>query len=323
MDDLDAKSIQERTHPADLALIVSALAVTCLALSLLIADGLDAREDGLHVKRTTVDNALAPEKTPGQLAAEVTRPKQAARQPRLSCAAINAAIAKGKTLEMVAAELQVTPERAHYCDDCRSAETVDSEIAVLRSPGDVDGDGKNDRVTLEVKDCDHVLIARLTRVGVRRSLFEEAISYPYPRILGVVDINRDGKGEAFVEISRGASTMSVALFTLVNDELIQVTLDGSPVSLGVGGSVTHLDSIGCGTGKLVTTSLLTSSGDSQADDRNTGERAVYALEGSRLRLLKKTTHVFGPCTDATKGCPSPKELRAARYDIDCDPIPFH
>ena len=221
---------------------------------------------------------------------------------------------------MVADELEVTQDRASRCDECRSAGTADSEMAVLRSPGDVDGDGKSDRVTLEFKDCDYVVVAQLTRVGVRRSLVGEEITYPYPRFLGVVDINRDGKGEVFVQTDRGASTMVATLFTLVNDQLHQVTLDGSPVGLGVGGSVTHFDSIGCGAGKLVTTNLLTSCGDSPDECRNTGERAVYALEGSRLRLLKKTNHVFGRCTEPEKGCPSPKEFRAAGYDIDCAPI---
>lgn len=103
----------------------------------------------------------------------------------------------------------------------------------------------------------------------------------------------------------------------------EMTLDGAPVGFGLGGSVTHFDSIGCGTGKLVTTSLVTSTAETVEDQSTSGTRAIYALDGPRLRLLEKSTHDFGPCLHPEKGCPSAAELRAAGYDIRCDPIPFN
>ena len=284
MDDLDAKLTQERTHRANLAPRVLALAVIWLALLLLIADGLDAREHGARAKGTTVDNAPAPAKTPGP-----------ARQPRkwLPCAAINAAIATGKTPEMVADELEVTQDRASRCDECRSAGTADSEMAVLRSPGDVDGDGKSDRVTLEFKDCDYVVVAQLTRVGVRRSLVGEEITYPYPRFLGVVDINRDGKGEVFVQTDRGASTMVATLFTLVNDQLHQVTLDGAPVGLGAGRISHALRQHRMRNRKTRNDERsYVVWGLARRTSATRENAAVYVLDGSRLRLLKKTNSRF-------------------------------
>lgn len=235
------------------------------------------------------------------------------------CAAIHAAIAAGKTAGRVAAEMNVPDNRVRDCEECLAAGTADHVLSGPQS-GDVDGDGKRDRLTVELQGCDPLLVAHLSRLGLRKVPVANLV-LPAPRILGVADIDHDGRGEIFLEIDQGASgTAAFTLFRLVGDRLLQMTgHDGEAVMLSLGGSSMHVSGIGCGTGKLVTTYLAFGYDDTGATVE--GHRDVFALDGSRLRLLERTSHRFARCPDADNDCPAWEERRATGYDDRCRPIP--
>jgi hypothetical protein len=204
-------------------------------------------------------------------------------------------------------------------------------VSTPATAGDVDGDGKLDQLALELRDGRPFLIASLTRLGKQdvpvagldAALFEDKPQGP--RVLGVVDIDRDGFGEVFAEIDHGASTSFFTLFKLIDGRLVQMTLDGKPVRLPLGGSVAHFDAIGCGTGKLVVAGWgrRESCPNAQTGCQG-GDRRTYVLDGPRLHLVSKTTHEFGECLDPLhEGCPPRSELEAAGYAISCDPVPFN
>ena len=177
-----------------------ARAVTGLALLLLVVDGSDAPPSSARVNCATINEELASGKTYQQVADEMDVQvrrvevcdiyrirKQWGGQPQQwsTCAAITAAVATGRAPERVAAEMNVPQQRAMECDECVASGTGNRTIS--KSSGDVDGDGKRDKVTLELHHCDPVLVVRLTRLGIQHPGVE-GFSNAAARVLGVVDV---------------------------------------------------------------------------------------------------------------------------------------
>jgi hypothetical protein len=97
----------------------------------------------------------------------------------------------------------------------------------------------------------------------------------HPDILGVADVDRDGRGEVFVKVDQGASTEFFTIVRVVAGRLTQMRLGGEPLKLALFGSVTHNSVVGCSTGTLI------SAGWSTDDQFKTfkGERNEYHLRG--------------------------------------------
>jgi hypothetical protein len=198
-------------------------------------------------------------------------------------------------------------------------------------PGDVDGDGKPDKVTISwnriavtgpsQSPTYATVTAHLTRLGDQTVIVPVSAwllspkSSERPAILGVVDLDHDGYGEILVQTDHGASTVLFTILKLVDGRLTQITLDGQPVGLQVTGSVGHPATIGCAGGQL-TQNLLQGNWDRTAFDRYDGERDVYAFRGSQLVLVSKTTHTF-----ATNGQPpTDAEFAALGWQAHCAPL---
>jgi hypothetical protein len=155
------------------------------------------------------------------------------------------------------------------------------------------------------------LVAELSRLGRRKLKIASAIADT--RVLGVVDINHDGYGEIFIEIDHGASTRFFTLFRLIGEQMVQITLDGRPVSMPLGGSVTHYDVLGCRTGELVHGSW----GIDPINGSAAGSITAYRLEEVRLRVIRTTSYTW-TCANDTRGlCPTGEQMAATGYDLEC------
>ena len=130
-----------------------------------------------------------------------------------------------------------------------------------RDVGDTDGDGKPDRARVvdlharsdnETRPEMYRLDLVSTADGTRHIRFGGDTPMPDTdasfgvHVIGGADLDGDGRREVFVQIGHGASTAFVSAFRVLdNGGLAQLTVDGSPLDLGVNGSVGHLDGFSC------------------------------------------------------------------------------
>lgn len=136
--------------------------------------------------------------------------------------------------------------------------------------GDVDGDGREDRVYLlldpqQEPGCRALLVVR-GRARIAAAGFDEAVpsfELGLPRLNSLVEIDSEEGSEIIVDVAQGASTAFVSVFSLSDGTLERVLpprLPNIPAGLFAhGGSVGHLDAVDC-RGDLVMVSSATSQG---------------------------------------------------------------
>jgi hypothetical protein len=111
--------------------------------------------------------------------------------------------------------------------------------------GDVDGDGRVDRVTVVQSGGGWRLTAIMTRLGTQ-SLQLAGTTRSAPSVEGVVDLDHDGHAEVSLLVDHGASTSFSSIVRLVGKRLVQLKgPDGTIAKLDSGGSVTHIAVWGC------------------------------------------------------------------------------
>jgi hypothetical protein len=120
-----------------------------------------------------------------------------------------------------------------------------------------------------------------------------------PRLLGVVDADRDGRSEVFVQAGSGASTEFVAVLRYVDGRLRLVTLGGRQAMLGSGASVRHADSWAC---RPLATPVLLWSGDSSDGHSFTGTLRAYRFQGATLVLVQSSRLTATADRPAPTGC---------------------
>jgi hypothetical protein len=147
--------------------------------------------------------------------------------------------------------------------------------------GDVDGDGTADSIrtsastlTVELSGSDKTVTAAVHT--------EDPGS---PGLLGSRDVDRDGYAEVFLETAHGASTTFATPYRFDGTTLRELQLDGGPVRLGIGGTVTHGDGFRC----LPSGRLEVRSVDSQDGEAFTVHVDTYRLGTSELVLLSSVT----------------------------------
>jgi hypothetical protein len=169
-------------------------------------------------------------------------------------------------------------------------------------PGDVDGDGAVDTVTVTPT----LVSVRLTRGGVVSAPVVES-DLPQPALSGLFDVDGDGRAEVFVETARGASTAFVQLYRYDGRVLQEVTYDGGRQRFGIGGSVTHGEGFSCpGDGRLLVGQAETFNGSAY-----TVRTRTYRLEDSVLRLVGETSVTAPSIEDPRVG---------AAYQVACGSV---
>jgi hypothetical protein len=115
-----------------------------------------------------------------------------------------------------------------------------------------------------------------------------------PSFIGATQANDQPGAELFVDVGHGASTVGVGIFTVSNDGVEPVTLDGEPLAFYVAGSVRHgggmecLDNVGDGHPGLILRAVEI---DATGDTASWSESA-YRLIGSKLTAVSKDTGTF-------------------------------
>lgn len=168
--------------------------------------------------------------------------------------------------------------------------------------GDVDGDGKPDSIRTSAT----VVTVELSSTGktVTAPIHAEA-----PRkapVLGSKDLDRDGFAEVFLETAQGASTSFATPYRFDGTALRELQLDGGPVRLGIGGSITHGDGFRCTpAGQLEVRSAESTDGVSF-----TVHVDLYRLTATQLVLVKSST------SKAKQGDPAVEDS----YNVDCGSV---
>lgn len=136
-----------------------------------------------------------------------------------------------------------------------------------RLPGDIDGDGRSERVSLLVDraaapGCRALVVVR-DRDGIEAAPLDDGlISFELglPRLNSLVNIDSQEGFEVVVDVAAGASTAFVAVFSRSSGRLASVRLPRLPnVPPGLfahGGSVGHLDAVDCREDLVMVSSAL-------------------------------------------------------------------
>jgi hypothetical protein len=180
--------------------------------------------------------------------------------------------------------------------------SVPATTPATRGPardGDVDGDGREDRVTA----TQDLLTVVLTS---GRTLTAPVTADTEPPVQGVVDVDRDGRAEVFLETTRGASTAFYTPFRFDGTTLAALQLGGEPALLGVGGTVTHGEGFACAKGVLTVAS--STSEDGEGFDVTT---TTYAVRGFALQQSGRAV---------ARGLAQGDPRVAASYQVDCGSV---
>jgi hypothetical protein len=187
-----------------------------------------------------------------------------------------------------------------------------------QAAGDVDGDGRPDRVRLVYLGGygpdNWELDVDMTTLGQQTVRFTGDPVLPgnidAPTIAGSADAELDGHAAIFVKVSSGASTQFWTIFKLVGRQIRQVTSQGQPVRLAVNGTLTHQAGFRCDGAQFVTVSEGT---EPTGDTSWRYERDTYTWSGAELVLVSKRT---GQVTSARPGDPP-----AAYNGVSCGELP--
>jgi hypothetical protein len=179
---------------------------------------------------------------------------------------------------------------------------------------DVDGDGRQDRARLVYLGGygpgNWELVLDMTTLGRQMARFTGSRPLPgstaAPAIAGSADAARDGHAEVFVTADTSAATQFWTIFKLAGRRIRQVTSQGRPVRLAVGGSITHQGGFRCDSAQFVTVGEGT---NPPGYTTWTYERDTFAWSGAELVLVSKRN---GQVTSARPGIPP-----AAYRGISC------
>lgn len=180
--------------------------------------------------------------------------------------------------------------------------SVPATTPATRGPardGDVDGDGREDRVTA----TQDLLTVVLTS---GRTVTAPLTADTEPPVQGVVDVDRDGRAEVFLETTRGASTVFYTPFRFDGTTLAALQINGEPALLGVGGTVTHGEGFACAKGLLMV--ATSTSEDGERFDVTT---TTYAVRGFALQQSGRAV-----ARALAQGDPRV----AASYQVDCGSV---
>jgi hypothetical protein len=164
--------------------------------------------------------------------------------------------------------------------------------------GDIDGDGRTDQVSLAAPGLLHV---RYFAGGSDDARFDGAAGPPGQRLLGVVDVDRDGHAEVFLRATSGASTQFAALFRYTNGHLHLVMSEGRQAQLGYGGTVTRLDSWAC---RQPAAPIVAWTGTSSDGRTYQGTEFLYQFFGTELTVMGTRPHTYTSAAPAPSGCGS-------------------
>lgn len=189
---------------------------------------------------------------------------------------------------------------ASACPSVSAAGSLPTVGPTLR--GDVDGDGRRDRVTITYAPraptiCGFFTVAR-TASGDRASrlsVHDEKVGragdyakwYREPTVMALVAVDRRPGLEVLVRLWHGASTVGGALVTARGSRLVPMRLGGRRDAQWVwGGGVIGHSAIDCAYGRA-RGFIVINGGWVERDGTFAEWRALYRAEGTTFRLLRR------------------------------------
>jgi hypothetical protein len=164
--------------------------------------------------------------------------------------------------------------------------------------GDIDGDGRVDRVSLSAPGVLHVRYASGDTDDVR---FRADAGPVGPAVLGAVDADWDGHAEVFVRSASGASTEFASLFRYTGGRLRLVTTDGGQAQLAYFGSAGNQSSWAC---RPPRTPIVTWTGTTTDGSTYLGTETSYRFDGAALVVTGSRPRTVTPDNPAPSGCGS-------------------
>jgi hypothetical protein len=163
-----------------------------------------------------------------------------------------------------------SPPREHGTGCPNGSTAADNRGSLRRGrlAGDVDGDGSTDQISLAVDadarpGCRAFVVVQTAEARLIAPIGERhlEIDLGFPVLDSLVGVDHRVGGEIVVRIAAGASTEFAGLFTVVDDALERVRLNGPHGNLfPSGGSVGHLEASNCGPDGAVVISIATARG---------------------------------------------------------------
>jgi hypothetical protein len=172
-------------------------------------------------------------------------------------------------------------------------------VAKPARDGDIDGDGKIDRIALAGLGQ-----LEVTYSAGGRDRVPFGSDDPGQKVLGAVDADSDGYAEVFVQAYAGAAARGDLAFRFVEGKLRLMTVDGEPAQLNRVGSLRNQGTWACRTsdGPIVQWTSSTEDGKTYA-----GDVRSYRFTGSRMVLTSQEQYKNEPeprGPGASSGCGS-------------------
>lgn len=192
-----------------------------------------------------------------------------------------------------------TPAPIFACGDRGAGPLPEGWLCTETARHDLDGDSWPDVFVLLTREdptrgpADDWRARAVLTNGTIHELDFAAVDLDGTKIRGFVDVDRDGRDDALVELDRGASTKMVGVFGIGPDGLAQAAYeDGTKARLLFAGSVRHGAAVECrsraGRAELVQRGIA----NYRADDQWDWSESVYTWSGKVLVLAAESAGVI-------------------------------
>ena len=179
----------------------------------------------------------------------------------------------------------------------RSA-TIEDSGSLVGDPveDDVDGDGVQDTISLHSDPGGDTECRTFLTVETGAGRFSSSAwlvgsegGLPEPRITAIVDIDSDGFKEIVLDEATGASTQFVGVYRITAGGLVWVRSRESHGLFAYGGSVGHLEAVGCAAeGTIVVSNAIPAADDS--GETYEVRRRIFSLSTGELEPEKTERH---------------------------------
>jgi hypothetical protein len=161
--------------------------------------------------------------------------------------------------------------------------------------GDANGDGSSDTfivfATLGGDDRPRRWFVGLqTSATLMTTRLPAGNDFTYPRVVGVADIDEDGRDELFVKAfdlaGHGTNWQSLILLVERDGRLRPVTYEGQPLPLRVGGPSRTGEGVECSGGRVA---LLRAGAQSRDNTEWDYSVRLFDIEGTQARFIERTS----------------------------------
>jgi len=189
-----------------------------------------------------------------------------------------------------------TPTETPACPN--QSTTIEDGAALVGEPveDDVDGDGARDTISIHMDptgeaECRTFLTVETGAGSFSSSawLVGEEGGLPEPRITAIVDIDSDGYKEIVLDEATGASTRFVGAYRITAGGLVWLRSREPHGLFAYGGSVGHLEAVGCAAEGTIVVSTAMPAADGSAQTYSV-RRRTFSVSDDKLEPEKTERH---------------------------------